>query len=144
MLRNFFVVAGRNLLKNKVFSLVNIFGLAIGMTACWFIFEYVRFERSYDRWHVNAARIYRVPLAYAHYYSANEAIADNYAGIGPAMKADFPAVVDFARLATTSGGGTNGSCSPVPLHDVHKAVGVAAPPHCRHLGISVIMRRSGE
>ena len=96
-------------MKNKLFSLVNIFGLAIGMAACWFIFEYVRFERSYDRWHANAARIYRVPLAYAHYISANNASADNYAGIGPALKADFPEVEDFARLATptTFNGGTN-------------------------------------
>ncbi|HWB92814.1 MAG TPA: ABC transporter permease [Puia sp.] len=99
MLLNFFKIARRNLLKNKVFSVVNIFGLAIGMAACWFIFEYIHFERSYDRWHVNAARIYRVPLAWAHYFSAHEAQADNYAGIGPAMKADFPEVKDFARIA---------------------------------------------
>ena len=97
------LIARRNLVKNKVFSLVNIFGLAIGMAACWFIFEYVRFERSYDKWHANAGRIYRVPLAYAHYFSANDAEASNYAGIGPAMKAEFPAVVDFARLVAADG-----------------------------------------
>jgi putative ABC transport system permease protein len=100
MLRNFLLIARRNLLKGKVFSVVNILGLAIGMAACWFIFEYVHFERSYDRWHVNAARIYRVPLALAPTFSGNNANADNYPGIGPALKADFPAVVDFARLAT--------------------------------------------
>jgi putative ABC transport system permease protein len=100
MIRNFLLIARRNLSKNKVFSLVNIFGLAIGMAACWFIFEYVRFERSYDRWHVNADRIYRVPLALEPKFLGYNANADNYPGIGPALKADFPAVVDFARLAT--------------------------------------------
>lgn len=109
MFRNFLLIARRNLVKNKVFSLVNIFGLAIGMAACWFIFEYVHFERSYDRWHANASRIYRVPLSYSHYFfSSGGADADNYPGVGPAMKAEFPEVSDFARLATptTFGGGT--------------------------------------
>ena len=102
MLRNFLLIARRNLLKNKIFSLVNIFGLAIGMAACWFIFEYVRFERSYDRWHARADRIYRVPLDFDQQFSLEESSADNYPGVGPSMKADFPEVADFARLAPPS------------------------------------------
>jgi putative ABC transport system permease protein len=98
MLKNYFQIAFRNIFKHKAFSLINILGLAIGMTACWFIFEYVRFERSYDRWHANAARIYRVPLDFAHSFSANDAIVTNYAAVGPSMKAAFPDVVDFARI----------------------------------------------
>lgn len=102
MLRNFWLIARRNLLKNKIFSLVNIFGLAIGMAACWFIFEYVRFERSYDGWHVRANRIYRVPLAFDQHFSLEESSADNYAAVGPMMKAEFPEVQDFARIAPPS------------------------------------------
>jgi putative ABC transport system permease protein len=48
--------------KTRSFSLVNIAGLAIGMAACFFIFLYVHFERSYDGWHKNIADIYRVPI----------------------------------------------------------------------------------
>jgi putative ABC transport system permease protein len=48
MLKNYLKIAYRNLLKNKVFSLINILGLAIGMTACLLILQYVSFEMSYD------------------------------------------------------------------------------------------------
>ncbi len=99
MLQNFWKIAYRNMVRNKFFSLVNIFGLAIGMAACWFIFEYVRFELSFDRWHKNAARLYRVPTDFAKTYMLTDAIADNYPAVGPMMKAEFPEVVDFARLA---------------------------------------------
>jgi putative ABC transport system permease protein len=98
MLRNFFKIACRNLLRNKFFSLVNIFGLAIGMAACWFIFEYVHFERSFDKMHVNANRIYRVPMAFDHYFSVNNGNAANYPLVGPMLKAEFPEVAAFARL----------------------------------------------
>jgi putative ABC transport system permease protein len=67
----------------------------------------VRFERSYDRCHANAARIYRVPLDFAYNYSADDAGATNYGGVGPSMKADFPEVADFGRVArSTFFGGT--------------------------------------
>ena len=99
MLQNFWKIAYRNMVRNKFFALVNIFGLAIGMAACWFIFEYVRFELSYDRWHKNAARLYRVPTDFAKTYMLTDAIADNYPAVGPTAKAEFPEVVDFARLA---------------------------------------------
>jgi putative ABC transport system permease protein len=106
MFRNFLLIARRNLLKNKVFSLVNILGLSIGMAACWFIFEYVHFERSYDRWHVNADRLYRVPITYYHPSSADEPEAGNYAAIGPMLKKDFPEVAEFARLGAPSSFGS--------------------------------------
>ncbi len=102
MLLNFIKIAYRNLLKNKVFSIVNIFGLAIGMAACWFIFEYVRFELSYDRWHTNAARLYRVPLDFSKTYMREDATGDNYPAVGPTLSAEFPEIIDFARLAPAS------------------------------------------
>jgi len=62
MFKNYFKTAYRSLLKNKAFSLLNIFGLAIGMAACFFIFQYVHFETSYDRFHKNAKDLYREPF----------------------------------------------------------------------------------
>ena len=50
----------RNILKNKLFSLINIIGLAAGITAFLLIFLYVRYERSYDRFHQASDRIYRL------------------------------------------------------------------------------------
>jgi len=104
MFKNFFKIAYRNLLKNKVFSLVNIFGLAIGMAACFFIFSYVHFESSYDRWHPNAADIYRVNISFGGSFARGEwrAMAANHPAAGPAMKRDFPEVRAFARVAPTT------------------------------------------
>ncbi|HXB34416.1 MAG TPA: ABC transporter permease [Puia sp.] len=102
MLRNYFKIAYRNLLKNKIFSLVNIFGLAIGMAACFFIFLYVRFEVSYDRFHPQAGRLYRVPFTFTGSLANNGTLATNHPSVGPALKAEFPEVVDEARLAPTS------------------------------------------
>jgi putative ABC transport system permease protein len=60
MLKNYFKIAFRNLWRHRVFSLINILGLAVGMTACFLIFLYVRFELSYDKFHSKADRIYRI------------------------------------------------------------------------------------
>jgi putative ABC transport system permease protein len=60
MLKNYFLIAFRNLSKNKAFSFINIFGLAIGMAACLLILQYVSFELSYDNFHANKDRVYRV------------------------------------------------------------------------------------
>jgi putative ABC transport system permease protein len=60
MLRNYFVIAYRNLLKNRGFSLINLSGLAVGLAGVLLIAAYVRFELSYDRFHEKADRIARV------------------------------------------------------------------------------------
>jgi len=102
MLRNYFKIAWRNLLRNKVFSIVNIFGLAIGMAACFFIFAYVHFESSYDRFHQHTADLYRVNISFGGSFGGFPALSTNHPATGPAMKADFPEVKDFARLASPS------------------------------------------
>ncbi len=60
MLKNYLKIALRNLRKYKVYSFINISGLAIGMAVCILIFLWVRDELSFDRFHKNADRIYRV------------------------------------------------------------------------------------
>ena len=62
MLKNYLKIALRNLLKYKAYSFLNIAGLAIGLVCCALIMLYVRDELSYDRFHQNANRIYRVIL----------------------------------------------------------------------------------
>lgn len=60
MFENYFKTAWRNLMKSKVFSLINVLGLTIGITVCMMIFLFVMNEFSVDRFHKNADRIYRV------------------------------------------------------------------------------------
>ena len=62
MLKNYLKVALRNMSRHKVYSFINIFGLAIGLTACILILLYLQWELSYDRWNEKADRIYRVAL----------------------------------------------------------------------------------
>lgn len=102
MFRNYLKIAYRNLIKNKVYSLVNIFGLALGMSACYFVFLYVHFESDYDRFNKNLENIYRVPISYSGSMSNIPTTAGNHPAVGPAMKADFPEVVDFVRIVNAS------------------------------------------
>lgn len=99
MLKSYLTIAFRNLFRNKAYSAINIIGLAIGMAACFFIFLYVRFELSYDRFNKNADRLYRVPMEFISSTDTPQPNACTHPAVGPAMKADFPEVVDFARLA---------------------------------------------
>ena len=62
MLRNYFIVAIRNILKQKFYSIINILGLTIGVAATLFIILYVLDELSFDRFHANIDRMYRVGL----------------------------------------------------------------------------------
>jgi putative ABC transport system permease protein len=98
MATTFYKAIYRNLLKNKVFTLINISGLAIGITACFFIFQYAHFEQSYEKYNANADNIYRVPLHFHTNSGDDYTEATNYPSVGPALKANFPEVVSFARL----------------------------------------------
>jgi len=62
MWKNFFVVTLRSIKKNKLFNLINIAGLAIGLASAIFIILYIISESSYDRFHENSANIYRICL----------------------------------------------------------------------------------
>ena len=60
MLRNYFTIAIRNLLRQKIYTLINVLGLAIGIAFCLLTFLYVRYEWSYDTFHEDADSIYLV------------------------------------------------------------------------------------
>ena len=60
MLRNYFIIAFRNLKKHRFYTLINVVGLAIGIASCLIILLYVNHDLSYDRHHAEANRIYRV------------------------------------------------------------------------------------
>lgn len=98
MIRNLFITAIRNLRKNKFFSLLNILGLAIGMAVFLLIAQYVHFERSYENFIPNKENIYRVTLEAYNSNQLEMASAENYPGVGPALKNELPEVLNYARL----------------------------------------------
>lgn len=98
MVKNYLKVAFRSILKSKVFSIVNVLGLAIGIAAFLLIVQYVNFELSYDRFIPQSENIYRVTL---EQYLNNEMMtesAENYPGVGPALLEEVPEVAGYARL----------------------------------------------
>ena len=96
MLKNYFKVALRNLIRNKTYSFTNIFGLAIGLVCSIFIMLWIRYELSYDRQHEKADQIC---LAYlkgtqedqTSYQSTTSPIIANI------LQRDFPEVINTAR-----------------------------------------------
>ena len=66
MIKNYFKIAWRNLKKNRLYALINITGLTIGIASCLLIGVYIRHELSYDRFNANADKIVRVTMDYNH------------------------------------------------------------------------------
>src|SRR5690606_4875668 len=100
MWKNYFKIGIRNILKHKVFSMINILGLAIGMAACLLILQYVSVELSYDD--------FRRPTGYriADYaYMNGEMVgkrAQTAPALAPALQRDIPEVLQAARLVHTA------------------------------------------
>ncbi len=101
MFKNYLKIAVRNFLRNKVFSFINIIGLAIGMAVCILILLWVRHELSYDRFHDNSERIFRV-VEMQEQSGEPFPVAVTPAPLGPGMLQDFPEVVNFSRFQTYS------------------------------------------
>ncbi|MDB5139003.1 MAG: yknZ 1 [Mucilaginibacter sp.] len=103
MIKIHFKIAWRILVRQKLFSVINILGLAIGMAACLLIFQYISFELSYDNFHKNGANIYRIK--HQNYSQGNliENLPKTYSAVGPALKAEFPEVKEITRVSKTEG-----------------------------------------
>ncbi|MBN2345489.1 MAG: ABC transporter permease [Candidatus Aminicenantes bacterium] len=102
LLWNYCKTARRRIFRHKVYSLINIAGLAAGMTCCLLIILYVTQEAGYDRFHRKAERIYRVILGAKP--SEVPTNANGSMAIGPALKRDFPEIVEVVRLKKTGQG----------------------------------------
>ena len=103
MFENYFKITLRNIAKNKVYSTLNILGLALGIAACIFILQYVSYERSYDTFHEHYRDLYRIRYKV---YRGNELNIDCAAAVprvGPFMKEKMPEVRDYARAFPTGG-----------------------------------------
>ena len=103
MLKNYFAVAIRNLVRHKTFSIINIGGLAIGLAAFWMIALYVGNEMSYDNYHANSNRIYRF-VQHASWDGGKFNVAITPPPLAPTMKTDFPEVQETVRFDAEGGG----------------------------------------
>lgn len=103
MINNNLKIAWRNLNKHRLFSAINIFGLALGLAAFWLMTLYVTDELSYDRYNVKADRIFRV-AQHGKWGTGSFDLAITSAPYAPALKADYPEVEDAARIDPEGGG----------------------------------------
>lgn len=95
--------AFREIRKNKTFSAIHIFGLSIGIASFILILQYALFELSYENFYKNADQIYRVRQDRYDKGALNTTWGAGCAAIGPALKNQFPEVVEFGRLTRIGG-----------------------------------------
>ncbi|HEV8284615.1 MAG TPA: ABC transporter permease [Chitinophagaceae bacterium] len=96
MLKNYLKTAFRHLRKNKLYSVINIFGLTAGLAACLLIGVYINHELSYDKFNTNAERIVRATMEYKLAGTVNQT-ATTGTKAGPQFKRIFPAVEEYVR-----------------------------------------------
>src|SRR4051794_5496326 len=96
MISNYLRIAIRYLRKSKLYTFVNLFGLAIGITSCLLIGVYIADELSFDKFHDNADRIVRVTMDY-NFGDHQNKIAQTGTKIGPQFKRTFPQVEAYTR-----------------------------------------------
>lgn len=101
MMANYLRIAFRNMKKQKIYSLINITGLAVGLACCIFILLWVRDEWSYDRFHERAANIARVGLTDDN-VGAGKRIAVTPLAMAPALVREVPEILSATRLSGSS------------------------------------------
>jgi len=97
MIRNYLIIAIRNLLRQKGYSIINISGLAIGLAAFILIVLYVKNELSYDKFHTKADRIYRISVEGMISGDVLN-VAVSAAPTGEAMVRDIPEIIKATRI----------------------------------------------
>ncbi len=104
MLKSYFSIALRNLLKNRGASAVNILGLSIGLACCTLILLFIQDELSYDRYHDKADRIVRVVKDFVSEEGERVPDATTPPALAPAMVREIPEVEQTVRLFNSWGG----------------------------------------
>ncbi|TAH21006.1 MAG: FtsX-like permease family protein [Cytophagales bacterium] len=98
MIKNYFKIAIRNLSKNRIFTAINIIGLAIGIATFVFILEYVSLEKSVNQFHTNLPKMYRL-LSESKEGNTHEYM---YSAVAPAAKDNFAEVESYCRIVSGS------------------------------------------
>lgn len=103
MLKNYLKTTWRNLIRHKLFSIINIAGLGIGFAAVWLMVLFVADELSFDHYHTKADRIYRV-VHYAQWPGGNLKLAPTSAPFAEALKREYPEIEQTVRIVPEGGG----------------------------------------
>ncbi len=118
MYKNYFKIAWRNLIKHKVYSGINIFGLAIGIASCLLILQYVSYQLSYENFQVNKDRIYRVQQDRYDNGKLSTQWAAGAFGVGNAFKDAIPEIEDYVKVVGTGDVTTEVQNQPLKIEKV--------------------------
>jgi len=102
MFKNYLIIALRNIKRSKIYSVINIFGLAVGMACCIVIMLFVQDELSYDRFHENADRIYRVANELNHDTGVMK-LTHTFPWMAPELVSAYPEIEDAVRISRKAG-----------------------------------------
>ncbi len=98
MFKNYFKIALRNTFKNKLYSSINIIGLAVGLSACILISLWVKDELSFDTFHKNSDSIYRIIMG-----TKSLLAPVSPAPLGPKIKEELPEIIKYTRVVRSPG-----------------------------------------
>ena len=99
MIRNYLIIALRNILRQKGYTLINVSGLAIGIISCLLILFYIFDEVSYDRFHIKSDRVHRLLIDYT---SPNGEVFSHVIGpyrLAPELKQRYPDIEQVCRIS---------------------------------------------
>lgn len=98
MFRNYLAIALRNIRKGPLYAFINIFSLAIGLASCIVIYLFIKDEKSFDAFHAQSARIYRLDEVQNFPGTHEQKVALSMGGMGPFLLADFPEIKTYTRF----------------------------------------------
>src|SRR5690242_10558290 len=105
MIRNYFKITWRNIISNKLFTTLNLSGLAIGLCVCILLFASISYQLGFDRMYKNSKDIYRVNMQTSETFDY-KVWAQLPNAVGPAMLQSIPQVKSSARLVKHDYGAT--------------------------------------
>lgn len=108
MIRNYLKIAFRNLARNKVFSFINIFGLGLSMSVCLLVIIHVKDQLSYDKFHPQPDRTYRIITDITSKEGNSNTYASTPLPLADRLVTDFALVHNFTRIYPFDGNATNG------------------------------------
>lgn len=101
MLRNYFKVSVRGLMKNPLSSFINVFGLAVAVGICLVVYAFMEFDRSIDQFHVNKNEVYLTTF-FANHDGVTHQYGTSPRPLGELLKSDFPTITNMCRMDDAS------------------------------------------
>ncbi|MEP6712013.1 MAG: ABC transporter permease, partial [Ferruginibacter sp.] len=116
MIKNYFKTAWRNIFGNRTFSLINIIGLSVSMSLGLLVILIIKEQYSFDNFHKDADRIYRVDTRSIRTEGDNEPYASAPMALGTALKTDYSFTEDVVRINSQLNGDAVYGNVNVPVH----------------------------